>query len=173
MTATAARRDGDAPFTLAHTFAAPRARVWRAWTDPAELKQWFGPAGYTLPTCRMDLRPGGTFHYCMRSPDGKDMWGKWTFREIAAPERLAIVTSFSDAQGGITRHPMAPTWPQETLAVTTFTEEVGSAHGHALLGPRWHRGGAPDLRRRARRHASGLGRHHRPARSVPGARVSA
>ena len=126
MTATAAaRRDGDKPFIIVHTFAAPRPRVWRAWTDPAELKQWFGPAGVTMPTCAMDLRPGGTFHYCMRTPDGKDMWGKWTFREIAAPERLVTITCFSDAQGGITRPPFAPTWPQETLAVTTFTEDAG------------------------------------------------
>lgn len=124
-TPTAARRNGDQPFIISRTFAAPRQRVWRAWTDAAELKRWFGPKGCTLPICNLDLRPGGTCHYCMRTPDGHEMWGKWTFREITPPERLVLISSFSDAAGGITRHPMSPTWPQETLSTTTFSEQDG------------------------------------------------
>ena len=58
-------------------------------------------------------------------PGGKMMWGKWTFREIVAPERLTVVVSFSDEQRGVTRHPFAPGWPLETLSTTTFTEEGG------------------------------------------------
>jgi uncharacterized protein YndB with AHSA1/START domain len=53
------------------------------------------------------------------------MWGKWIFREVAAPARLVLISSFSDAQGGITSHPLAPTWPRETLSTTTFTEQDG------------------------------------------------
>ncbi len=121
-TASAARRNGDKPFIIQRTFDAPRARVWSAWTDATELKRWFGPKGMTMPTCKLDLRPGGVFHYCLRTPDGKDMWGKWTFREIVAPAKLVLISSFSDAQGGITAHPMAPTWPREMLSTTTLTE---------------------------------------------------
>ena len=125
MTTTAPRRNGDKPFIITRTFAAPRALVWRAWTDAKELPKWFGPAGSSIPTCTLDLRPGGTFHYCMRTAEGLEMWGKWTFREVVVPERLVLIQSFSDPQGGITTHPMSPTWPRETLSRTTFTEHAG------------------------------------------------
>jgi uncharacterized protein YndB with AHSA1/START domain len=121
----AARRNGDKPFIITRTLDAPRARVWKAWTDRDELQRWFGPKGFTMSTATLDLRPGGTFHYCLRTPDGQDMWGRWTFREVVAPERLVLISSFSDAKGGITLHPMSPTWPRETLSTTTFTERGG------------------------------------------------
>ena len=53
------------------------------------------------------------------------MWGKWTFLEIDPPAKLVVVNSFSDAVGGVTRHPMSPTWPRETLSTTTFAEHAG------------------------------------------------
>ena len=53
------------------------------------------------------------------------MWGRWVFREITPPERLVLIQSFSDAEGGITRHPMAPVWPLETLATTMLSEYDG------------------------------------------------
>lgn len=126
---TLARLAGYLPqmtaFVITRTFDAPRELVWKAWTDEAHLKNWFGPKGVTIPACKLDLRVGGIFHYCMRMPDGKEMWGKWTFREIVAPQRLVLVNSFSDANGGITRHPLSASWPLETLSTTTFTEQGG------------------------------------------------
>jgi len=113
------------PMIITRSFDAPRARVWAAWTEVERLKQWFSPMGFTTFAAKMDLRPGGTYHYGMRTPQGQEMWGLWTFREIKAPERLVLVNSFSDAAGGITRHPMAPTWPREMLSTTTFTEKDG------------------------------------------------
>jgi uncharacterized protein YndB with AHSA1/START domain len=113
------------PFVISRTVNAPRELVWKAYTEPEHLKRWFGPKGFTMPTCSMDLRPGGVFHYCMRSPDGHEMWGKWIFLEIVRPEKLVNTVSFSDAQGGVTRHPMAPTWPLETRGTATFTELDG------------------------------------------------
>jgi len=113
------------PFIITQTFNAPRARLWKAWTDREQLMQWFGPKGFTMTTAKLDLRPGGTFHYCLSSSDGKEMWGKFVYREINAPERIVLVNSFSDAQGGLTRHPMAPTWPLEMLSSTTLVEEGG------------------------------------------------
>jgi uncharacterized protein YndB with AHSA1/START domain len=88
--------------------------------------QWFGPKGFMMSTAKMDFRPGGSFHYCMQSPEGKQMWGKFVYREIVAPERIVLVNSFSDEAGGLTRHPMSPTWPLEMLATTTFIEQKGS-----------------------------------------------
>lgn len=108
------------PFVISWTFAASRERVWKAWTELDQLKQWFGPKGFTISSAKLDLRPGGVFHYGMRSPDGHEMWGKFVYREIIAPERIVLVNSFSDAQGGLTRHPMSPTWPLEMLSTTTL-----------------------------------------------------
>jgi len=115
----------SAPFVISREFNAPRERVWKAWTEVEHLRRWFGPAGFAMTQCKLDLRPGGIFHYAMRGPDGKEMWGKWVFREIVAPERISLVNSFSDAAGGITRHPMAPAWPREMLSTTTFAEKGG------------------------------------------------
>lgn len=112
-------------FTLTRIADAPRQLVWDAWTQEKHLRQWFGPKDGRLAVCDMDLRVGGIFHYAFELPGGKMMWGKWTFREIVAPERLAVVVSFSDEQRGVTRHPFAPGWPLETLSTTTFTEEGG------------------------------------------------
>src|SRR5579864_531181 len=93
------------PFVLSRTFNAPRELMWKAWTERDHLMQWFGPKGFTMPVAKMDFRPGGMFHYCMQSPDGNRMWGKFVYREIVVPERIVLVNSFSDEAGGITRHP--------------------------------------------------------------------
>jgi uncharacterized protein YndB with AHSA1/START domain len=53
------------------------------------------------------------------------MWGRFVYREIVAPERIVCVVSFSDEQGGITRHPWAPSWPLEVLSTSTLAEKDG------------------------------------------------
>lgn len=98
-------------------------KLFKLWTDPELLKQWFSPAGVVMTQCRMDLRPEGECHYCMQLPNGYEMWGKWLFKEIVSPEKLVTITAFSDAQGNLTRHPMSATWPLKTIATTTFTEQ--------------------------------------------------
>ena len=98
-------------FSISRTFDAPRDLMWRAWTEPDRMAQWFGPKGVKVVHSENDLRPGGVYHYAMRNPDGQDMWGKWVYREVLAPQRLIFVSSFSDPNGGLTRHPMAPDWP--------------------------------------------------------------
>jgi len=114
------------PFIISQTFTAPCDRVWKAWTEREQLLQWFGPKGFTITTAKLDLCPGGTFHYCLCSPEGKEMWGKFVYREIVAPSRIVLANSFSDAQGGLTRHPFAPTWPMEMLSTTTLVDEDGN-----------------------------------------------
>jgi uncharacterized protein YndB with AHSA1/START domain len=120
-------------FVITRTFDAPRELVWAAWTDAKHLREWFGPKGFKIVACDLDLKPGGVFHYGMQAPDGNVMWGKWTFREINLPNKLIVVTSFSDKERGVTRHPMSATWPLETLSRTTFTEE----NGKTTLTVRW------------------------------------
>ena len=113
------------PFETSRVFDAPRAKVWQAWTEPARLKQWWGPKWFKVHTCKLDLRPGGTFLYGMTAPDGSDMWGKFVYREVSAPEKLVFIVSFSDPQGGVTRHPMSPNWPRYVLSTVEFAEEAG------------------------------------------------
>jgi uncharacterized protein YndB with AHSA1/START domain len=118
-------------------FEAPRDLVFKAWTERERLMRWFGPKGVTIPTCTLDLRPGGVFHYCMRGPEvGADMWGKWVFREIVRPERLVFVVSFSDERGGMSRHPFMPDWPRETLSTVTFAVHAGKGGG-TVVTVRW------------------------------------
>lgn len=61
----------------------------------------------------------------MRSPDGRDMWDKFVYREIVKPERIVFISSFSDEEGNITRHPLSSTWPLEVLSIVTFSEHEG------------------------------------------------
>jgi len=119
QTASATQR----PFVISRLFDAPRDVVWKANTEADRLQHWWRPTGFTNFAAKLDLRPGGIFHYGLRSPDGFEMWGKLTYREISPPDRIVSVVSFSDAQGGITRHPMAPTWPIENLSTTTFAAQ--------------------------------------------------
>ena len=121
------------PFVISRVFDAPRERVWQAWTVPERLRQWFSPKGFTVIAAKMDLRAGGTYHYGMRMQDGKEMWGKWLIREVTPPERLVFVNTFSDAKGGLTRHPFAPDWPQQMLSTITFAEQGG----RTTLAIRW------------------------------------
>jgi uncharacterized protein YndB with AHSA1/START domain len=110
-------------FVLSRLVDAPRERVWKAWTDPAELPRWFGPKGFETFHARLDLRPGGVYHYGIQG-GGVEVWGRWVFREIEEPSRLHFVQSFSDKDGGLGTHPMAPTWPKQTLS-TVLLEDFG------------------------------------------------
>jgi uncharacterized protein YndB with AHSA1/START domain len=112
------------PFAISRVFDAPRALVFKAWTEPERLAQWWGPKGFAMTVARIDLRVGGTFLYSMKT-EGFERWGKFVYREILASERLAFVVSFSDAAGGITRAPFSATWPLEVLSTVTFTETAG------------------------------------------------
>ena len=111
------------PFTITRVFAAPRELVWQALTQLEHLGRWMSPAGMEPVSGSLDLRVGGVYHYGLKAPNGQIMWGKWTFREIAAPERLVMIVNFSDAESGVTRHPMSPTWPLATLSTTTLAVE--------------------------------------------------
>ena len=130
-TATATR---SPDFVISRVFDAPRELVWKAFTEPESMKQWWGPKGFTVIASKMDLRPGGTYHYGMKAPNGSTMWGKFVFREIVAPERMVFVSSFSDEAGGTTRHPGHQSWPLEMVTVFTFEEQPG---GKTKFTTRW------------------------------------
>lgn len=112
-------------FTLSRTFDAPRDLVWKAWTEPKRLGEWWGPKGLKMGVTHLDLKPGGLFHYSMTTPDGETMWGRFVYKEITPPEKLVYIVSFSDENAGMVRHPMAQGWPLEILNTVIFTEENG------------------------------------------------
>jgi uncharacterized protein YndB with AHSA1/START domain len=113
------------PFVISRTFDAPRELLFKAFTEVERLTHWWGPKGFKVIASTMDLRPGGQYHYGLQAPDGSAMWGKFVYREVAAPERIVFVNSFSDERGGITRHPLNPEWPLEMLSMFLF-EDAGS-----------------------------------------------
>jgi uncharacterized protein YndB with AHSA1/START domain len=112
-------------FVISRVFDAPRDLVWAAFSEPERMKEWWGPKGFTVIASKMDLRAGGTYHYGMKSPTGEPMWGKFRYLEVVPPQCMVMINSFSDEAGGITRHPMAPTWPLEMHSTFSFDEEPG------------------------------------------------
>jgi uncharacterized protein YndB with AHSA1/START domain len=108
---------------------APRALVFKAWTEPDRLMRWWGPRGFTAPACTIDPKPGGVFHGCMRGPDGTDYWSRGVYREIVEPERIVSTDSFSDKDGNVvepTSYGMSAAWPREALLTLTLAEHEGA-----------------------------------------------
>jgi len=115
-------------FVFSRTFDASRDLVWKAWTEPERLAQWWGPKGATIRVVEFGLRPGGMFHYAMQYKPGQDIWARFIYREIVPPERLVFINSFSDPDGGIARPPfpqLGSAWPLEILNTVTLEEQDG------------------------------------------------
>lgn len=114
--------------TLKRIINAPRERVFKAWTDPAILKRWWAPKGFTTPFMTVDLKVNGVFHFCMRSPEGRDFWGKGVYRAIIKPELIAYIDSFSDAKGDLVApeyYGMSAEFPSEAQVMVTFNDLKG------------------------------------------------
>ncbi|HWQ87816.1 SRPBCC domain-containing protein [Brevundimonas sp.] len=92
MTVSAAIPERLRRLSIVRTFDAPRALVWKMWTDPAHVAAWWGPEHFTTPEVRMDVRPGGAIHMVMRGPDGADFPFDGRFTAIEEPERLVMRT---------------------------------------------------------------------------------
>jgi uncharacterized protein YndB with AHSA1/START domain len=86
----------DRELVLARIIDAPREKVFRAWTDPVLLKQWFAPAPWTTPVAEIDVRPGGANLIVMRGPDGQEMPGR-VYLEIVKNERLVFTDAYTKA----------------------------------------------------------------------------
>src|ERR1700709_253576 len=84
---------------VTRTFDAPRELVWKAWTDPKYVMQWWGPEGFTTPVCKMDFRVGGKSLYCMRRRDGKEFWNGVEYHEIVLHEKIVSLMYFADSKG--------------------------------------------------------------------------
>jgi uncharacterized protein YndB with AHSA1/START domain len=118
---------GERTVTITRVFNAPRALVWKCWTNSAHMAQWFGPKGFTIPVCELDARAGGHLRIVMRAPDGNDYPMKGVFREVVAPERLVFSNIAVDKDG----HHLL-----EGETTVTFAERDGKTtltlHTHAI-----------------------------------------
>ena len=87
----------DRELVLTRLINAPRAKVYRAWTDPELLKQWFAPKPYTTPIVEIDVRPGGSAYFVMRGPDGKDLPNRGVYLEVVPNEKLVSTDAYVKA----------------------------------------------------------------------------
>jgi uncharacterized protein YndB with AHSA1/START domain len=113
--------------TIQRVFNLPVADVWKAWTDPESFKKWWGPATYSCPSCRIDLKEGGSYLYCMRSAGGKDIWGTGIYEEIIPQKKLVYTDSFADSDGNVVSSSYydMPEMPLEVLVTVEFEEVAG------------------------------------------------
>jgi uncharacterized protein YndB with AHSA1/START domain len=106
----------EGELVITRVLDAPRGLVFKVWTQPEHVVRWLGPKGFSAPSCEMDLRPGGAWRACIRSPDGIDHRMQGVYREIVEPERLVFTFAWEDDQG-VPGH--------QTLVTVTFAEQDG------------------------------------------------
>src|SRR5229473_5081659 len=116
MVTSSTKPNEDHELVLTCLFNAPRELVFKVWTDPKHVAQWWGPRGFTNPVCELDLRPGGAILIHMRSPDGIVYPMTGVFQEVVPPERLVFTSAALDSDG----NPLF-----EVLTTVTFAEEGG------------------------------------------------
>ncbi|AZN38968.1 SRPBCC family protein [Paenibacillus albus] len=125
----------ESGLVITRTFDAPRELVFKVWTEAEHLKHWWGPAGLELEVLKLDVKPGGIFHFGMTAPDGNKMYGKFVYYEIAAPEKLVFTNSFADAEGNTIQPPFSDEFPTEIMNTLTLSEQDGKTTVTLQGGP--------------------------------------
>jgi len=113
---SAATQPENRTLVISRIFDAPRELVFKAWTEPERAMQWWGPRGFTVTSYKMDVRPGGSYYVCSRSPEGTNHRLQGVYREIVEPERFVSTYVWADQDGN-------PTRPETILTVTL--EDLG------------------------------------------------
>jgi uncharacterized protein YndB with AHSA1/START domain len=106
---------------ISRTFDTPREIVFKMWTDPNHMVQWWGPHGFTNPVCELDVRIGGAIRIDMRGPEGTVYPMTGTFREIVSPERLVFTAEALDQRGTAVLEVLNTVIFEETNGKTTLT----------------------------------------------------
>jgi uncharacterized protein YndB with AHSA1/START domain len=112
---------------ITHLFDAPRDIVFRAWTDPEQLKHWYAPDGCSIEFKFIDIKQGGRFHSCIHDPVHGECWIKGTYLEVSAPQKLVFSMVLSDEEGKSVSSAEAgktDDWPEEQITTVTF-EPIG------------------------------------------------
>ncbi|MGA9885767.1 MAG: SRPBCC domain-containing protein [Candidatus Acidiferrales bacterium] len=102
---------------LRRTFDAPRELVFKVWTDPKHVAEWWGPRGFKTTIHEMNVRPGGRWYYSMRAPDGKDYVFDGVYLDVAEPERLIF-------DGSIHGLPEQRVWTEVTFVESEGKTEI-------------------------------------------------
>lgn len=108
---------GDRALVLTRLLDAPRAKLFRAWTEPGLFKQWIAPLPYTTPVAELDVRPGGASFFVMRAPDGTDLPNRGVFLEVVENERLVFTDAYTCA--------WEPAEKPFMTVIVTFEDEGG------------------------------------------------
>jgi uncharacterized protein YndB with AHSA1/START domain len=87
----------DRDLALCFIIDAPREKLFRAWTEPELMKQWFTPRPWTTPVVETDVRPGGSSHIVMRGPDGNEFPNRGVYLEVVKNERLVFTDAYTKA----------------------------------------------------------------------------
>nr|WP_314863637.1 SRPBCC family protein [uncultured Undibacterium sp.] len=114
-------------FVINRSFDAPIAVMYEMWTKPEHMSTWSPPTGFTMSFIRADIRVGGGSFYLMTNGSSENnvtMYGRVAYLEMDKPNRLVYTQQFCDEHENISRHPMAPTWPETMLTTVFFTEEA-------------------------------------------------
>jgi uncharacterized protein YndB with AHSA1/START domain len=107
----------DRELVITRVINAPREKVYRAWTDPEQLKQWFAPKPWTTPVAELDVRAGGSNLIVMRGPDGKDFPNRGVYLEVVPNERLVFTDAYTEA--------WQPSEKPFMTVILTFEDEGG------------------------------------------------
>ncbi len=118
----------DHEILITRVFDAPRELVFKAWADPEHLTRWYAPRGCTVTFRKLEFRLGGTFHSCIRIPNGDECWCTGVYREIIEPERIVFTMAVANANGDSIEPVdagMDPEWPRETIVTVMFADLGG------------------------------------------------
>jgi uncharacterized protein YndB with AHSA1/START domain len=121
-------------FVISREFKADINTMWKMFTEPKHMASWYGPKEIKIGHCDMNFNRGGHYHFSMIATDGSESWGKIYYVDIVNNLRLIYLNTFSNKEGEITRHPMAPLMPKELL---TFVNFSSLENGKVRVEIRW------------------------------------
>jgi uncharacterized protein YndB with AHSA1/START domain len=113
---------GKDAFVINRSFDAPIESMFAMWTNPEHFSQWLAPTGFQMQFIKPDIKPGASTLYFMSNGDVK-FYGRAEYLEIEQPGRIVYTQQFCDENGKVSRHPLAPTWPETMLTTVTLSEE--------------------------------------------------
>jgi uncharacterized protein YndB with AHSA1/START domain len=114
---------GKENFVINRSFDVPMATMFKMWTDPEHFSKWLAPTGFNMKFIRKDIKSGGSTFYYMSNDAGMKMYGKANYLEVRNPDLIKYTQVFCDENEKISRHPMAPTWPETMLTTVNLTSE--------------------------------------------------
>jgi uncharacterized protein YndB with AHSA1/START domain len=115
---------GKETFVINRSFDAPIETMFKMFTNTKHFSQWLAPTGFNMEFIRADIKPGGSTFYKMSGPGGANtMYGRAQYIEITKPNRIVYTQQFTDEKENVSRHPMAPTWPETMQTTVTLTSE--------------------------------------------------